>query len=310
MSLFNRIRIRFQNRSWASPDRFVVEGSREDFTAAMELRQRHATSDTNATPSTSILSSSHTQEDKTEIVVAYDVAMLVLIFLASLIGVAGAIYMLILYDLDEAEAAKIRFPTSLQVAQELGQELKALTEHSYGRILVAHGLLYLFLQSWAIPGTVFVNLLGGALFGLLVGFPLCLFYNTLGSCFMYGLSYRYGGKLVQKYLAARLAQMRTMIDAHRDDLTLYMIFLRIFPFSPNWFMNMSSPHVDIPLLQFAPSVAIGLTPYNFLSCKAGLILSALQSKSDIIDTATTIQLIVVAVGGFVGLPILRRRFAT
>ncbi|ETW08785.1 hypothetical protein H310_01300 [Aphanomyces invadans] len=246
---------------------------------------------------------------KKAIVVAPDVVSLVVIFVMSLVSVATAIYYLILHDLDPEDAAKIRFPTSLHVAKELGQELRDITAHSPGRVLVAHGLLYLFLQSWAIPGTVFVNLLGGALFGLLAGFPLCLFYNTLGSCFMYGLSSRFGGKLVQKYLSTRLQQMRGMIDAHRDDLTLYMIFLRIFPFSPNWFMNMSSPHVNIPLLQFAMSVAIGLTPYNFLSCKAGLILSALQSKGDIIDTATTVQLIVVAVGGLVGLPRLKARFA-
>ncbi|CAK4077716.1 unnamed protein product [Aphanomyces euteiches] len=268
----------------------------------MELRHRR---NENAAPE------AQDAEDKSkeEIVVIHDVVMLVLIFFTSLTAVAAAIYMLILHDLEEVEAARIRFPTSLQVAQELGHALQDMTDHSPGRVLIAHGLLYLFLQSWAIPGTVFVNLLGGALFGLAIGFPLCLFYNTLGSCFMYGLSYRYGGKLVKKYLSARLEHMHTMIDAHRNDLTLYMIFLRIFPFSPNWFMNMSSPHVDIPLTQFAPSVAIGLTPYNFLSCKAGLILSALQSKSDIIDTATTIQLIVVAVGGIVGLPMLKARFA-
>ncbi|RHY61349.1 hypothetical protein DYB30_000136 [Aphanomyces astaci] len=269
----------------------------------MDLRQR--------TPSTQAPSSQapSTEESKSTIIVAPDVVSLVVIFLMSLFAVGTSIYFLILHDLSAEDAAKIRFPTSLLVAKELGQELRDITAHSPGRVLIAHGLLYLFLQSWAIPGTIFVNLLGGALFGLLVGFPLCLLYNTLGSCFMYGLSARFGGKLVQKHLSTRLQQMRVTIDAHRDDLTLYMIFLRIFPFSPNWFMNMSSPHVGIPLLQFAASVAVGLTPYNFLSCKAGLILSALQSKGDIIDTATTVQLIVVAVGGLVGLPRLKARFA-
>jgi hypothetical protein len=52
----------------------------------------------------------------------------------------------------------------------------------------------------------------------------------------------------------------------------------------------SSAQLRIPLLRvFAPSVALGLTPYNFLACKAGLILSELTSRSDIINTTNTLQ---------------------
>jgi uncharacterized membrane protein YdjX (TVP38/TMEM64 family) len=239
-----------------------------------------------------------------------DVGSLCIIFLVSLTFVVMSIYFLVISDLDEKKRSTIRFPTSLSVAQALGETLMAYATHSPGRLLLAHALVYLFLQTWAIPGTVFINLLGGALFGLMLGFPLCLLYNTAGSCFMYGLSKRYGGTLVRRNFPDKMAQLRGMIDNHRDDLTLYMIFLRVFPFTPNWFINMSSPHLAIPLRQFIPSIALGLIPYNFLSCKAGLILSALQSKSDIIDTATTIQLIIVAVVGFVFLPRLKKRFTT
>ncbi|OQR99219.1 SNARE associated Golgi protein [Achlya hypogyna] len=273
--------------------------------AEVELRQRHV-----ATPHVETASSTapgnHGRKDDT---IRRDVISLVIIFFVSICCVASAIYYLVVDDLAPAERAAIRFPTSLSVAQELGHALMTYSQHSPGRLLIAHGLTYLFLQTWAIPGTVFINLLGGALFGLLIGFPLCLIYNTVGSCFMYGLSKNFGGALVRRQFPTKLEQLHSMIDGHRGELTLYMIFLRVFPFTPNWFINMSSPHLSIPLRQFAPSVFVGLIPYNFLSCKAGLILSHLQSKSDIIDTETTIQLIVVAIAGFVLLPKLKKRFA-
>ena len=40
---------------------------------------------------------------------------------------------------------------------------------------------------------------------------------------------------------------------------------------------------------FMPSVFIGLAPYNFLACRAGLVLRQLTSQRDIIDTSATIQ---------------------
>ncbi|OQR84655.1 SNARE associated Golgi protein [Thraustotheca clavata] len=273
--------------------------------SSSDLRHRHVAS--NESNEKEIIAIEYSVDDE---MIRRDVRALVGIFIVSVTFVVFAIYYLVVDDLAPEEQAAIKFPTSLTVAQELGHALMSYAHHSPGRLLVAHGLMYLFLQTWAIPGTVFINLLGGALFGLTLGFPLCLCYNTLGSCFMYGLSRQFGGALVKRHFPAKLEQLHQMIDGHRNELTLYMIFLRIFPFTPNWFINMSSPHLSIPLRQFAPSVCIGLIPYNFLSCKAGLILSHLQSKSDIIDTETTIQLIVVAVAGFIILPRLKKHFAS
>ncbi|KAF1794010.1 Transmembrane protein TMEM64/TMEM41 [Phytophthora cactorum] len=186
-----------------------------------------------------------------------------------------------------AEWAALRLPASLEAAQQLGETLQSFSERQSGSLLLAHMGCYLYLQTFAIPGTVFFNLLGGALFGVTLGFPLCLAYNTLGSVFMFLVSRRFGRRMA-----------------------LYMIFLRVFPFTPNWFINMASPHLDIPLGQFTLGPLIGLIPYNFLSCKAGLILRELRSRGDIIDTATTVQLIVVAAVGGLVLPRLKKHFAT
>ncbi|DAZ97688.1 TPA: hypothetical protein N0F65_009689 [Lagenidium giganteum] len=239
----------------------------------------------------------------------HDLQVLGAVLLLSTVALASALYVLVVAELNADEWDKLRAPTSLEAAQQLGDALQSFAARDYGRLLVAHMCCYLYLQSFAIPGTVFFNLLGGALFGIAVGFPLCLAYNTLGSVCMFLLSKHLGRRLVLHFFPQKLTQLHDMLEEHRDDLTLYMIFMRVFPFTPNWFINMASPHLKIPVQQFTLGPLIGLIPYNFLSCKAGLILSELRSKHDIIDTSTTIQLIVVAIVGAVVLPRLKRRFA-
>ncbi|TMW57191.1 hypothetical protein Poli38472_003116 [Pythium oligandrum] len=238
-----------------------------------------------------------------------DMRVLGAIFALTTVSVAVALYVLVVSVLSDAEWDGLHLPTSLQAAQRLGDALQSFATKAPTRLLLAHMCCYLYLQTFAIPGTVFFNLLGGALFGITWGFPLCLLYNTLGSVFMFLLSRQFGRRVLLHYFPERLTQLKEMIDGHRDDLALYMVFLRVFPFTPNWFINMASPHLDIPVLQFSIGPAIGLIPYNFLSCKAGLILKELRSRGDIIDTTTTIQLIVVAIVGAILLPRLKQRFA-
>ena len=44
--------------------------------------------------------------------------------------------------------------------------LSEYTDQHYTAVLLGHACVYIYLQTFAIPGTVFANLLGGALFGM------------------------------------------------------------------------------------------------------------------------------------------------
>lgn len=63
-----------------------------------------------------------------------------------------------------------------------------------------------------------------------------------------------------------------------------MIFLRLFPGTPNWLMNLSFPHLNIDNFKFILSFMIGLAPWNFFSCSAGSILFELTDTKQIMDT--------------------------
>ena len=144
--------------------------------------------------------------------------------------------------------------------------------------------VYIFLQTFAIPGSIFLSIISGFLFP----FPLALFavcfcsatgysiinFNKtnpsnnilqyLGASFCYLLSYLVGRKLVRHYLPERAAQWSAKVDSHRSNLLSYILFLRITPFLPNWFINIVSPVIGVPLLPFWMGTFFGVAPPSFI----------------------------------------------
>eukprot|EP00744_Colponema_vietnamica_P011055 GILI01015564.1.p1 GENE.GILI01015564.1~~GILI01015564.1.p1 ORF type:complete len:273 (+),score=71.31 GILI01015564.1:46-819(+) len=204
------------------------------------------------------------------------------------------IVMSVFYSLKGEQSQRLRWPTDLETAKMVGEILSGYVETNYYSLMFALASTFLFLQTWCIPGTVFMNLLAGALFGIWAAFPLCLFLNTLGAFCSFSLSRFFGRELIFKYFPQKIVDIKALVEEHRHDLLYYMTFLRLLPASPNWFMNLSFPHIGIPLKLFVPSIAIGLTPWNYFTCRAGLLLSQLKSRSDIVNTSTYLQLALLA----------------
>jgi uncharacterized membrane protein YdjX (TVP38/TMEM64 family) len=48
-----------------------------------------------------------------------------------------------------------------------------------------------------------------------------------------------------------------MVNAHRQNLFWYMLFLRLTPLIPNWFVNLGSPLVNMPYRYFLTATFFG-----------------------------------------------------
>ncbi len=90
-------------------------------------------------------------------------------------------------------------------------------------------------------------------------------------------------------------------------MIFYIIFLRLFPGSPNWVMNITFPHLNISLFKFALSVFIGIAPWNFFACSAGAILRDLTNTKEILDTKKYLVLLGLALC-FLLIPIIKSKF--
>merc|ERR1712146_247761 len=89
------------------------------------------------------------------------------------------------------------------------------------------------------------------------------------------------------------------------NLFIYLTSLRVFPFTPNWFLNVALASLDVPLSVFVPSLMVGILPYVYLQVQAGLLLHDLTSMK-VVNASTSIQLGALAAVGLT-LPSLVRR---
>jgi len=220
------------------------------------------------------------------------VSLLLLIFCSS------ALAMFLVWktfpNMNPEDEKSIKFPKDIDDAKELGQVLSRYKEQYYAQVLAGFLCVYIFLQTFAIPGSIFLSIISGFLFPFPVALFSVCFCSATGASFCYLLSYLVGRKLVRHYLPERAAQWSAKVDNHRSNLLSYILFLRITPFLPNWFINIVSPVIGVPLFPFWVGSFFGVAPPSFIFIQAGTTLQQLTSTMDPITVETVLLLIVFA----------------
>lgn len=198
-----------------------------------------------------------------------------------------------LEDRDEQEYS-LKFPSDLDELKELADMLKLYKREHHGYVVLLFCSAYLYKQSFAIPGSSFLNMLAGAIFGPWEGLFLACFLTTTGSTFCYLLSAAFGKQYVVQFFPDKVALLQRKVEENRSSLFFFLLFLRFFPMTPNWFLNITCPVLSVPMPIFFSSVFIGLIPYNFICVRTGSILSQISSLDDIFSWGTLAQLLAIA----------------
>lgn len=193
----------------------------------------------------------------------------------------------------------LRFPSDLEELRELAEALRDYERRHRGAAVALFCAAYLYKQSFAIPGSSLLNVLAGALFGPWVGLALCSALTSVGATCCYLLSAAFGKRVVVRCFPDKVALLQGKVEENRSCLFFFLLFLRLFPMTPNWFLNLSAPILNIPLSQFFFSVLIGLTPYNFICVQTGAILSQINSLDAIFSWDTLLKLLLMAMAALV-----------
>jgi len=185
--------------------------------------------------------------------------------------------------LSSEERAKITLPRNFDDVKEIGKILSSYTDSHYFAVMAGFISVYTFLQTFSIPGSIFLSFLAGTLFGLPVGVLVVCSVATFGATNCYLLSYYSGRNLIKKYFPEKLELFGNEVEKHKDNLFNYLLFLRFTPVIPNWFINIASPIFSVPVHYFAVDTFFGVMPQTFVAVKAGLTLQQFNSPSDVID---------------------------
>lgn len=201
---------------------------------------------------------------------------------------------------------RLKFPSDLDELRELAEMLKFYKQEHHGYVLLLFCSAYLYKQSFAIPGSSFLNMLAGAIFGPWEGLVLACLLSTFGSTFCFLLSSAFGKQYVVQVFPDKVALLQRKAEENHSSLFFFLLFLRFFPMTPNWFLNITCPILNIPMPIFFFSVFIGLIPYNFICVRTGSILSEISSLDDIFSWRTLGQLLAIACMALLPGAVIRR----
>ncbi|CAA3004298.1 uncharacterized membrane At4g09580 [Olea europaea subsp. europaea] len=192
-----------------------------------------------------------------------------------------------------AEYGDFRLPRTLSELRVLKDHLATFAKDYPTNFILGYCSIYIFMQTFMIPGTIFMSLLAGALFGVIRGLFLVVFNATAGASSCYFLSKFIGKPIVNWLWPEKLKYFQAELAKRREKLLNYMLFLRVTPSLPNLFINLASPIVDIPFHIFFLATVLGLIPSSFITVRVRpffffecciYLFSQFQTISILLDT--------------------------
>jgi len=205
------------------------------------------------------------------------------------------------------EAGLLYFPSSLEDIRSLAGVLGVYRQLHPQYVLLLFSSAYLFKQTFAVPGSVFLNVLAGAIFGSYSGFILCCLLTACGASLCFFLARLVGEKAVASWFPQKLESFKLKLEENKAELPFFLLFLRLFPMSPNWALNMASGVLGVPIHLFFLSVLIGLMPYNYLCVTSGAILSEINDLADIVSWSNMARCATAALAALLPTLLLRGR---
>ncbi|KAF7330426.1 hypothetical protein MVEN_02481400 [Mycena venus] len=216
--------------------------------------------------------------------------------------VLGSILWIALPTLEEDDRPKLRIPKSFAQLQDLNGILKKY------RDIFPLPHLYMFcrhlfivrptnslppnvytelmrnrrsLQAFSLPGSMYMSILGGAVWGMPIALPLVCCLVASGATLCYLISDALGPALLTlPKWKAMLDKWAHKIQRNQDNMISFLIVLRIAPLPPHWVINILAPHVGISIPVFWVSTALGILGVSVIHTTIGGGLEEMTSSDD------------------------------
>lgn len=163
-----------------------------------------------------------------------------------------------------------------------------VAEHRVQAVLAYMGL-YITAATLSIPGAVFLTILGGFLFGWLVGGAAAVISASLGAVGIFLIARTSIGDALLQRAGPRIQRLA---EGFRQDAFAYLLFIRIVPLVPFWITNLASAFFGVRLKTFSLATMVGLIPGTYAYAFAGsgldsLIETQLQARNACLASGQT-----------------------
>lgn len=168
---------------------------------------------------------------------------------------------------------------SLQSVAENREALRAFTEQNLALALAAYVVVYVAAVALSFPGAVVLTVLGGLLFGWLLGGTAAVLAATTGATILFLVVKTSFGEGLARKAGPFLARIS---DGFSKDAFNYLLFLRLVPAFPFWLVNIAPALANVKLRTFISATALGVIPGTFAFAFVGSGLDSIieaQMKS-------------------------------
>ena len=136
-------------------------------------------------------------------------------------------------------------------------------------------MLYALAVAASVPGAVFMTIIGGFLFGAVLGTTLTVIAATLGATLLFLAARTALGDLLRSRTESFLGRMEA---GFRKDAFSYLLVLRLVPLFPFFIVNLVPAFLGVGLGTYMAATALGIIPgtlvFTLAGCGLGSILEA------------------------------------
>ncbi|OAF66473.1 Transmembrane protein 41B [Intoshia linei] len=207
------------------------------------------------------------------------------------------------------ELQDLRLPRNIDQMKKLANVLILYKNDYFYNVLYIFILIYIILQTFAIPGSIFLSIISGFLFPIPLALIVVCSCSAIGATLCYYISMTIGKRLILTRFSQKIHKFSLMIENNKNCLFNYIVFLRVTPFLPNWFINITSPIINVPIFPFFWGTFIGVAPPSFIAIQSGKTLHQLTSTGELMTMSSIVLLISIAVVSIIPV-IVKKRFTT
>ncbi len=151
---------------------------------------------------------------------------------------------------------------------------------------------YIVMSALSLPGAAVMTLLGGALFGFLVGTIVVSFASTIGATLACIVARFLLRDWVQEKVGGKL---KVINDGVEKEGVLYLFTMRLIPVFPFWLVNLAMGLTLIPLPTFYWVSQIGMLPATMVFVFAGRELGQIKSLSGILSPGLILAFVILGI---------------
>lgn len=147
-------------------------------------------------------------------------------------------------------------------------------DHPYSAPLV-FGAIYALAVALSLPGGAILTIIGGFLFGVVLGTTIVVVSATIGATAVFLIAKTSFGDALRERAGNWI---KSMEEGLNDDAFSYMLVLRLVPLFPFWLVNIAPAFLGVKLRTYVLSTFVGIIPgsavYTSVGNGVGAILDA------------------------------------